>query len=239
MKGGAYMLQAKLETLEGVDESLHSFYEEKDGSFVLQVDGLEDTGALKRAKEHEKEARKASDAKAAEYKNQIEELEAKLNDIQDDGARKNGDIEALEKSWSKKLSDRETELTGAIAILEGNLEELLVDNVAGRMAAELAIEGSAEALIPHIRARLGVDERDGKRVTIVKDGEGKPSATSIDELKAEFTDNPVFAPLIVGSRASGGGAGQSESGGGASHNSNLSKANPTDLVKHIKAKRGN
>ena len=36
--------------------------------------------------------------------------------------------------------------------------------------------------------------------------DGKPSALTIDELKAEFTSNPAFAPVIAGSKATGGGA---------------------------------
>ncbi|WP_223531259.1 putative metallopeptidase [Pseudomonas sp. GL-R-19] len=47
------------------------------------------------------------------------------------------------------------------------------------------------------------------------DKQGKLSASTLDELKAEFANNTAFAPLIVGSKASGGGAGGAGHGGGA------------------------
>ncbi|MCY1459625.1 hypothetical protein D9M71_771160 [compost metagenome] len=47
------------------------------------------------------------------------------------------------------------------------------------------------------------------------DQAGKLSATTLDELKAEFTNDPAFGPLIAGSKASGGGASGAGKGGGA------------------------
>ena len=70
--------------------------------------------------------------------------------------------------------------------------------------------------MPHIRARLSVDIRDGQPQTVVIGQDGKPSALTLDELKAEFASNQAFAPVIASSRASGGGAsGGSGKGGGA------------------------
>src|SRR3546814_19358677 len=51
----------QLDNLDGLDESLHGFYEERDGKFVLNLDGYEDPAALKRAKDYEKEARKKAE----------------------------------------------------------------------------------------------------------------------------------------------------------------------------------
>jgi len=231
------MLKAILDSMDGVDESIHGFYQEKDGKFHLEVDGLEDTGALKRAKDHEKNARKSAEEKATSLEAQIAELTGQIEQINDDKSRGNGDVEALENSWKTKLSNRENELTGQIDTLKGSLNELLIDSVAGRMAAEIATEGSAGVLVPHIQNRLGVEERDGKMITVVKDSSGKPSATTVDELRQEFKDNPVFAPVIVGSKASGGGASGGD-GGGASK-LDYSKATPKQIADHIKAKRGN
>lgn len=231
-------LKMKLESLDGVDESLHKFYQEGDEGFTLIVDGVEDTGALKRAKEHEKEARKEAETKAAEYQAKLDEAMSKLEEINNERSRKSGDVEALEKSWSEKYTKREGELTQQVETLQSNLREMLVDNVAGRMAAELAVEGASEVLLPHIQKRLAVEERDGKSVTVVKDVNGKPSATTLDELKEEFTNSPMFASVVVGSKGSGGGASRDNSSGGASNNLNFSRAKPSELVKHIKAKKG-
>ncbi|WP_163836866.1 hypothetical protein [Spartinivicinus ruber] len=236
------MLKFQLDSLEGVDENLHGLYEEVNGAYRLKVDGIEDTGALKRAKEHEKTARKAAEDQARELKEQLEALQVKMNENKDADARKNGDIEALEKSWqdkfsnsenawSEKLTSRENELNGTIEKLQNNLKAILVDKEAVRLASELAVEGSAELLIPHIKARLTTSERNGQLVTVVNDLEGKPSALTLDELKHEFANKAAFAPVIVGSLATGSSASSSKSSSATKKFSELTEAERTDLYR--------
>lgn len=132
-------------------------------------------------------------------------------------ARKSGDVAALEASWAEKLAKRERELSQQIETMQGSITTMTVDNVAVRIANEIAVPGSADILIPHIKARLAAEQRDGQFVTVVRDAQGKPSAASLDDLKTEFTTSPAFAPVIVGSKASGGGANGSGKGGGAAN----------------------
>lgn len=212
------MLKFLLDSLDGLDDATKALYVEKDGKFQLDIDGLEDTSALKRAKDHEKQARQAAETKANELTTQLTALQEQITQIKDDKARGNGDVDALEKSWQEKLTKRENELTTQIEGLTGNLKGLLVDNEATRLAAELAGD-SASLILPHIKTRLGVTEKDGKQVTAVFDTQGQLSALTLDELKKEFADNPAFAPVIVGSRASGGANGSSGNFGASSNHS--------------------
>ncbi|MGI0119694.1 hypothetical protein [Zooshikella sp. RANM57] len=236
------MLKFQLDSLDGVDENLQSFYEEVDGKYCLKIEGLDDTGALKRAKEHEKTARKAAEDQARELKMQLDALQAQINENKDNEARKKGDIEALENSWkekytnneklwSEKLTHREKELQGNIEKLQNNLKSILIDKEAVRLASELAVEGSAELLIPHIKARLATSERNGQLVTVVNDLEGKPSALTLDELKLEFANKAAFAPVIVGSLATGSSASSSKSSSATKKFSELSEAERTDLYR--------
>lgn len=230
-------LKLLLDSLDGVEESQKGLYEERDGKFHLMVEGIEDTGALKRAKDHEKKQRKEVEEKLRETESLLEEVQKKLDDNDRSKAKSKGDVEALEKSWQEKLTAREAELQGKIDSLTGNLETLLVDNEAVRMASELAVEGSADVLAPHIKARLAVDTRDGKHITVVKDADGKPSATTMEELKAEIASNEVFAPVVVGSKASGSGASGGNNGGGAASDIDWSTASPAEMAAAVKAKR--
>lgn len=148
-----------------------------------------------------KDARKAAEEKAARDA--------------EEAARKGGDVEALEKSWHAKLEKRERELSAQIESMQGSITTMTVDNVAVRLANEIAVPGSADILIPHIKSRLAAEQRDGQFVTVVRDAAGKPSAATLDDLKTEFTTSPAFAPVIVGSKASGGGASGGGHGGGA------------------------
>lgn len=85
------------------------------------------------------------------------------------------------------------------------IRDLTVGRTATDIASALAIPGSAKALLPHIERRLSVEQRDGKPVVVVLDPQGKLSAATLDELKVEFANDVAFAPLIAGSKASGGG----------------------------------
>ena len=208
------MLKFQLDTLEGVDEAVRALYTEKDGKFVLGIEGLpqqEDVSGLK-AKVDELLGEK----KAAEKKAREAEEAARLE--REELARKSGNVEELEKSWSEKYNRREAELNGLLEQERGTLGTQIRDLTVGRTATDiattLAIPGSAKALLPHIERRLSVEQRDGKPTVVVLDQAGKLSATTLEELKAEFMNDPAFGPLIAGSKASGGGAGGAGKGGG-------------------------
>ncbi|WP_275629013.1 hypothetical protein [Pseudomonas sp. 273] len=208
-------LKYQIDSLEGLDESIQAMYAEKDGKFVLAIEGLpqqEDVSGLKAKVQELLDEKKveADKRKAAEEQARLEREEA---------LRKSGNVEELEKSWSEKYSRREAELTSALeterTTLQGQIRDLTVGRTATEIATTLAVPGSAKALLPHIERRLSVEQRDGKPTVVVLDAAGKLSAATLDELKAEFTNDPAFAPLIAGSKASGGGAGGAGKGGGA------------------------
>ncbi|WP_460093709.1 hypothetical protein [Pseudomonas sp. S2_B03] len=209
------MLKFQLDTLDGVDEAVRALYTEKDGKFVLGIEGLpqqEDVSGLK-AKVDELLGEK----KLAEKKAREAEEAARLE--REEAARKSGNVEELERSWSEKYNRREAELNGMLeqerGTLSGQIRDLTVGRTATDIASALAVQGSAKALLPHIERRLSVEQRDGKPVVVVLDAQGKLSAATLDELKAEIANDAAFAPLIAGSKASGGGAGGAGGGGGA------------------------
>lgn len=208
-------LKFQLDSLEGVDESIQSMYVEKDGKYVLSIEGLpqpEDVTGLK-----SKVQELLDEKKEADKKRKDAEEQARLE--REEALRKSGNVEELEKSWSEKYNRREAELNGLLEQERGTLTTQIRDLTVGRTATDiattLAIPGSAKALLPHIERRLSVEQRDGKPTVVVLDQAGKLSATTLDELKAEFMNDPAFGPLIAGSKASGGGAGGAGKGGGA------------------------
>jgi hypothetical protein len=209
------MLKFQLDSLDGVDESVRALYTEKDGKFVLGIEGLpqqEDVSGLKSKVEE-----LLSEKKAAEKARREAEDAARAE--REEAARKSGNVEELEKSWLEKYNRREAELNGMLeqerGSLSGQIRDLTVGRTATDIASALAIPGSAKALLPHIERRLCVEQRDGKPVVVVLDQQGKLSAATLDELKAEFANDTAFAPLIAGSKASGGGASGAGNGGGA------------------------
>jgi hypothetical protein len=209
------MLKFQLDSLDGVDEAVRALYTEKDGKFVLGIEGLpqpEDVSGLKSKVQELLDEKKAADKARKDAEDQ-----ARLE--REENARKTGNVEELEKSWSEKYNRREAELNGTLeqerTTLSTQIRDLTVGRTATDIASALAIPGSAKALLPHIERRLSVEQRDGKPVVVVLDAQGKLSAATLDELKAEFANDTAFAPLIAGSKGSGGGAPGAGGGGGA------------------------
>ena len=216
--------------------------DEDKGDYVLKVEGGEDTGALKRAKDHEKKRRQEAEEKLRNVETERDSLKEDYEDLKAKGEGKAGEheVKVLEKKWQQKLADQKAESDKTISGLKGHIEKDKVDSVAAQMAAELST--SPNLITPHIKARLAAVEVDGEYVTKVKDTDGDIGVMTLDELKNEFKNNNDFAPIIKGSEASGSGAGDEGKGGGPADKSgeskDLSSMSPKDLAAHIKSKKG-
>lgn len=216
-----------------LSDHLKAEYIEDGDGFRLDIDGDEDTGALKRAKDREAQLRRDAEAK-------LREAQEELDRINGDDARKKGDIATLEKSWQKKLEDQKSEYEGKLGKLTSHTKTQLVDNVAQQIASK--ISNAPALLLPHIKARLAADFEGDAPVTRILDKDGKPSAMTVEELSAEFVANKDFSAIITASKASGGAGKPSNSNGGSAANNSdkpadLASMNPAQLAEHIKASK--
>ncbi|MBT9158777.1 MAG: hypothetical protein DDT26_00024 [Dehalococcoidia bacterium] len=182
--------------------------DEATGQFRLDLDpeDIPDVTGLK------KKNQELLDEKKAEQR--------RREDAERERAKKDGDIAALETSWQTRLQAETGALKTAHDHLAAQLEALTVGRAAVELATELAVVtngvSSSKALLPHIERRLRMEAApDGTPKVRVLDAAGKLSALTLEQLKEEFRADPVFAPLIQASKASGGGAdGHKNSGGG-------------------------
>lgn len=210
-------LQYQVDSLEGLDDSIKALYTEKDGKYVLGVDGLpapqnEDVAGLKAKNEELLREKKEEQAKAK--KADEERLKAA-----EDAAKASGDITALEKSWSDKLTAKENELTTQIKARDDQIYQLTVGQTAQALAAKLAVQGCSDVLLPHLTNRLSVETVDGQPKIRVKDLQGNPSAATLEDLEKEYRSDARFKTVIAASNASGGGANGGQ-GGGATKQAN-------------------
>jgi hypothetical protein len=192
------MLKRKLTKAEyeKLAEALKIFYAQKGDDFELLVEGADDVGELRRAKER-------VDAELATTKASLADAQTKLADATTLDARKRGDIEALETSYKAKVTEAENKGKKREEELTKHVRTLLVDSKATELASDLAGE-NAHLLAPHIALRLSAELDAEKPFTRVLDTAGKPSALTLDELKKEFVDNKKFSAIIIASKASGG-----------------------------------
>jgi hypothetical protein len=172
--------------------------------YVIDVEGgVKDEAALLEAKNHEKKKRQEAEKALKDVNAELETLREEREGILK-GAIPKGDVDKLEAGYKTKLEKREKELTGTISAREAALNAMLVDSVANNLATKLS--KSPTLLAPHIRARLVADLSGEKPATKILDKDGKVSDLSLEAFEKEILANKDFAPILVGSKASGGGA---------------------------------
>ena len=226
-------------TFKKLSKDLQAEYVQKDGDYVLDVEGdsyPDDENALRRAKDHAVNERNEA-LKRAKI------AEGKLADEEDEKARKGGDVAALEKSWKDKTEAQKTEYETKLSNKDKFISQTLVDSVAKNMAAEIST--SPALLVPHIKARLTADLAGDVPATKVLGTDGSVSALSIDDLKKEFVDNKDYSAIIIASKAKGGsapnnsdqrlGSASSENNGGKP--TPLHKLSGKELAAEIKARK--
>ncbi len=209
-------LNFQLDRLEGVDETIQALYVKKGGNFVLCIEGLPQPGDVSGLKAKVDEL--LGEKKTAQKKGREAEEAARLE--REELARKSGNVEELQRPGprSTPAAKQTGQLESANSTLRGQIRDLTVGRTATEIAATLAIPGGAKALLPHIERRLSVEQRDGELTVVVLDAVGNLPAATLDELKAEFTNDPSFGPLIAGSKASGGASGAGKGGGAVKGN---------------------
>lgn len=224
-----------------LDDAVKALYGEKDGSYVLQVEGAEgedDIATLRRAKERE-----AQEAKT--WREKAEAAQKELDESRGIDARKRGDIDTLEKSWKEKYDKREKELLEQVAKKDGYITKALLDGEASKLAS--SISNAPSVLLPHIKSRLTVDTTGEEPALRILDAQGKPSALTMDDLKKEFVANKDFAAIITVNKASGSGAaqGQTQKGQGGAPSSaangekpaSFRQMSPQEQVAYLKQKK--
>jgi len=223
---------------ETLDDSLKSLYVKTDGDkYRLDLDDdwsskQTNDGELKRALDRERQ-------EAKEAKAELAKMRKELVDGKTLTAKKAGDIETLEKQWNEKLTKQERESLEKLTRKDEFIKKTLVDNVAIQIANKIAPK-NVEIILPHIKARLAADLDGDSPVTRVLDQSGQTSVLSVKDLQDEFVANPVFAPIIEASKASGSSTPDSQAGklDGVKFDKkvDLSKLSPKDLAATIKAR---
>ena len=201
---------------DSLDEGIRGLYEEKDGSYQLAVDGIEDTSGLKSALEKERKARADFEKMAKQYQGlgkspeEIAELVKKHEESEREKLENKGEWDKLKaqllESHKKELAARDE----AVQKMKATLESYLVD--ASATEAIAAARGVPQLLLPHVKASVKVVEEEGKYHVRVVDKDGSPRMNSkgeylsIKDLVAEMRESDVFARAFEGNGTSGSGA---------------------------------
>lgn len=201
--------------------------------YELDVDGIEDTGALRRANDRLKQENK-------DLSTEVETLTESNKKLE---SGKAGDVTKLTKKYDGDIANMKAEHEAAIGKRDSFITRTLKSGLAQRIAAALNPK-APKVFVPHLEARITVDSTGDEPKVVILGADGKPSTLTEEQLQQEFVANKDFAGMIVGSKASGGaGATNNKPAGGASGANNdqqpasLATMRPSALVERIRANK--
>lgn len=223
------------EVFDKLSDAIKALYKKVGDAFVLELEDDEgDPEALKRAKDHEVQARKDAEKKA-------KELQAKLDALDEDGAKKRGDVEALTKSYEEKLAKAMQEAQAKIEAAQKHIRDTMLNATASEIAGKIST--TPAIMSRFIRDRLEVDFSGEAPVLRILGADGKLSALTTEDLAKEFTSNKEFASIIKTSQASGSSASRTSNQGRALNKDgesvSFAKLSPKELASHIQASKEN
>lgn len=213
-------LKYQLETIEDLDEPLQQLYTEKNGKYVLDVEGVEPVENIKGLKSALAKEREAANAYKKfgdpdDIAQQIADLEQKIKEAgkgskaADDAQAK---IDQLTEQYEAKLKDSESRFS-----------QLLRRQATADLKAELAKAGvvpeGLDLLAGYATNRLQF-ENDGSVKVLTADGKpmigsGDDHGATLSDLARELAES---IPHLVADKGAGGGGTPSSKGG---------KPNPT------------
>lgn len=199
-------LKFEVDSLDGLDESVRSFYVKHDDKYRLDVTGIDPADELKEALKKERELRKAeSDAKRIEREKreaiEAEQAEAELRRAEEAGEFKK--LHAAEKEKNNKL-------VADFEAFRKSTEMKDISMASMDLARSLTKDDKRASLLAEKIAGLA-SMNEGK-VIFAQDGH----QIEPDKIKAQMTEDYPF--LVDAQNGTGGGATGSrhETGGGAS-----------------------
>lgn len=223
----ALKLKLKKEEFDALSEDIKKEYKKDGDGFKLDVDDVEIAAEMRRARDREKQAKEAAEQKVTELETRIEQLE-------EVGAKKSGDITEIEKGWQKKLDKIKTESEAKVTTLKSQLEKVMVDNALKDIATEIFTKPNRDVRL--LKDRVYVEYEGEEPIVRVRGADGKASALTLDDLKKETLDNPEYKDILVGSKATGsGGAGGNKGGGAAKQPNEYTEAERVALYQSNRA----
>lgn len=194
---------------DALSDEMKGNYKEEGEFYILDSDERRE---LLAARNREKERGDRALADIATLRGEFETLQGELEAERDKKAKEKNDIPTIEAAWQKKLDDQKKKSDEALARRDKQLSNLLVRNVALQIANE--VSDNPDLLLPHLERSIVADLDGEEPKTVFLDDKGQRTAKNLEDFKKEVVDNPTFASIIIGSKATGGGADQRKANGG-------------------------
>lgn len=216
------MLKAILESLEGLEEPIAALYEEKDGAFVLQVQGIDGhpsvkglRSAFEKGKRDLKDATDALEAFGGITPDEIEELRTKA----ENPGESTVDADALVQdavAKTKAKSQRELDLAKTERDrLYGALERVYVENELNAAIAKHGVKDEYRSAVRSLlkeRAPQMIEDAGDFRGVFKADIDGIPGDHAIDDYVGAWVKTDGAKAFLPPSGKAGSGAPPTENG---------------------------
>lgn len=221
-------------------------------TYVLDTDegGEDDPAELRRALAREREDRKKAQKELRELKEKGEGDDGDEGEGEGEGEpapkgkgkRATEDAAKIDRDWKAKFDKETGKLNAKLAAKDTFIKKQMIEGTANSIAAKIST--SPKLLAKAIQDRLSVDMDGDEPELVILGDDGKASGLTVDKLEKEFVANKEYSSIIIGSKASGGGAPKTspdtKTGGGApasDEKTDLSKLSGKDLAATLKARK--
>ena len=226
-------------------------------TFVLDTDddNSDDPEELRRALAREREDRKKAQKELRELRDggNNDDNDDDNDDGDNDGDTRRGrprsskrqaeDAQKIDRDWKKKYDKDTGGLNAKLSAKDAFIKKTMIEGAANAIANKIST--SPKLLAKAIADRLTVDFDGDEPELIINGDDGKPNGMSLEKLEKEFRDNKEYAAIIIGSKATGGGApkGSAEPktplGGAPASDTktDLSRLSGKDLAATLKARK--
>lgn len=179
-------------------------YKKNGDDWQLDVKGYEDPTALKNARDAEKEKAQTAARERDAYMRERDALQRKVADYEKDGSV-DDKVNAKEAEWKKKYDTDIGEKDQTINKMRDSIVKAKRTEIAGGIASKIST--APKLLQPEIAGKLHIELNDDfEPVVKVLGSDGKPSASSLEDLEKSILTNKEYASVLIQSKASGGGS---------------------------------
>ncbi len=219
------MYKITAEQFKQLPEFAQTKYKEQDGAYVsteahpdsenymTKVDYEAGLAAAFKAKQHEVDNGKL-------VKKELAEIKAKAAAEHDKNLRDGGKLDEIDAAWQTKFAEQKETSGKESAKYRTYIKKQLIEKEAERIANKISTTPHLMKLA--IERRLEADFDGDEPKTVVLDGLGKRTISSLDDLEKEFANNKEYSAIIKGSKASGGSAHEGGDGDGSGGAKSLS-----------------
>jgi hypothetical protein len=185
-----HIISYEIKSLDDAPEWAREHYIKTKSGYRLEITGVETHEELRAAKDAARDGRNIAAARIIELEALALKPPPELPPLPT--FERSADDIRLEKEFTDKLAAHEAGLQAQVASLRSDRDSTALERVAVEVASKLAIAGSHELLLPHIRARLAVSDANGHFEIAAKD------AASIEHLVEQFRADPRFSRVLNG-----------------------------------------